>query len=260
MRMLNDPRMFILLFLMSFTLAGQFYLGFFQGWRDIIASVVTAVLLEFMIVGLKHRTWKFPLSALITGLGIGLLLSSHLTWPYVLTSVLAITIKHAVRIGNRHVFNPNNVAMVLMLFFLPQYAVSTPKQWTNGMEVMVIILLFGFLAAYKAKRIDTVLSFATGFALFAALRHWGLGEPFFFSFGPMLGAAFQLFTFFMITDPRTTPESRSSRITFGLFIAMADAILRVAEVNHSLFYAAFLVTLLMGLPLRLWKLRGPSHG
>ncbi|SFS54450.1 RnfABCDGE type electron transport complex subunit D [Paenibacillus sp. 453mf] len=259
MKILNDPRYFILLFLLSFTMAGQLLLGFFQDWTDVLASVVTAVVLELIIVGFRYKTWKSPLSALITGLGIGLLLSSHLTWPYILTSVLAIGIKHALRIDRNHIFNPNNVAMVIMLFFLPQYAVSTPKQWTNGWEIMFIILFFGFLAAYKAGRMDTVLAFASGYALFAGIRHWGLGEPFYYAFGPMLGAAFQLFTFFMITDPKTTPSGRNQRIWFGFAIALSDAILRVAEVNHSLFYASFLVTLLIGLPLRIWKVMNNSR-
>lgn len=248
---LNDPRYYILLFLASFTLAGQLYLGFFQNWKDIGASVITAVVLEFLIVGIRYKSWKFPLSALITGLGIGLLLSSHKVWPYIVTSLLAIVFKHTVRIRGNHVFNPNNIAMVVMLFFLPGFAVSTPKQWTNGIEVMTILLLFGCIAAYKANRLDTVLAFVGGYALFAAVRHWGFDEPYFYAFGPMLGAAFQLFTFFMITDPKTTPPLRSQRIGFGVTIALIDAILRLCAVNHSLFYASFLVTLLLGLPLRL---------
>lgn len=248
---LNDPRYYILLFLASFTLAGQLYLGFFQNWKDIGASVITAVVLEFLIVGIRYKSWKFPLSALITGLGIGLLLSSHKVWPYIVTSLLAIVFKHTVRIRGNHVFNPNNIAMVVMLFFVPGFAVSTPKQWTNGIEVMTILLLFGCIAAYKANRLDTVLAFVGGYALFAAVRHWGFDEPYFYAFGPMLGAAFQLFTFFMITDPKTTPPLRSQRIGFGVTIALIDAILRLCAVNHSLFYASFLVTLLLGLPLRL---------
>lgn len=112
-----DPRYYILLFLSSFVLAGQIYLGFFQRWDAVFCSVSTTVLAELVLVRVLYKKWEFPLSAVITGLGISLLLSSHLLWPYVLTSFLAIFIKFAVRYKGAHIFNPNNVAMVIMLFF-----------------------------------------------------------------------------------------------------------------------------------------------
>jgi len=250
-----DPRYYILAFLTSFVVAGQVYLGFFQQWDAFFAAVATAVVVELLLAKLTRHKWIFPLSALITGIGISLLLSSHLVWPYALTSFLAISLKYAIRYRNRHIFNPNNLAMVLMLFFLPQYAVSTPKQWTNGVEIMVLILVLGFLAAYVADRLDTVLAFITGFAVFAVARHYLFDEPWFYSFGSMLGASFQLFTFFMITDPQTTPPDRRARIVFAVLIALADAILRVNSITNSQFYASFLVILLVGIPYKYWMNR-----
>lgn len=171
-------------------------------------------------------------------------------WPYILASLLAIIIKHTIRIKGRHLFNPNNIALVLLLFFLPEYAVSTPKQWTNGWDVMSMILFLGCLAAYAANRLDTVISFFIGFSSFALIRHVYFDEPLLFALGPMFGAAFQLFAFFMITDPQTTPAAGSARIVFALLIAFVDALLRVLDITNSLFYAAFLVTLFAGIPYR----------
>lgn len=246
-----DPRYYILLFLCCFVFAGQFFLGFFQKWDAVFASILSTVLTELLLVRFLYKQWKFPLSALITGLGISLLLSSHLLWPYILTSVLAIFIKFMVRYKGSHIFNPNNAAMVFMLFFLPQYAVSTPKQWSNGFEIMLLVLLLGFIAVYVANRIDTVLAFISGFVAFAFVRHLLFDQPLLWTLGPMLGAAFQLFVFFMITDPKTTPSTRKMRVIVGVAIAFADAILRVLEITNSQFYAAFLITLLLGLPYKL---------
>lgn len=250
-----DPRYLVLLFLLSFVFAGQLLLGFFQRWDSMLIAIMTASITEMMLTRLLRGKWIFPLSALITGLGISLLLSSHLLWPYAMASALSIGIKHIVRIRGKHLFNPNNVAMCFMLWFLPQYAVSTPKQWTNGYEIMAFILLLGAIAAYAAGRLDTVVAFICGFTLFAALRHLFFEEPLFYSFGPLLGASFQLFCFFMITDPQTTPSSRRARIVIALGIACVDALLRIQEVTNSAFYSAFLVTLCVGLPYRFYMNR-----
>ncbi|GAA4726643.1 RnfABCDGE type electron transport complex subunit D [Brevibacillus fulvus] len=247
-----DPRFFILLFLASFATAGQLYLGFYQKWDAVIASVLATTLTELVLVRLLRKKWQFPLSAFITGIGVSLLLSSFQIWPYVVTSILSIVLKFAIRFKGGHVFNPNNVALVIMLLLLPEYAVSTPKQWTNSYEVMVVILVFGFIAAYFANRLDTVLAFLGSFTLFAFVRHWFFGAPLLAALGPLLGASLQLFTFFMITDPKTTPATRPARIAVAFCIAMIDAILRVNRVTNPQFYAVFVVCLLLMIPYRYW--------
>ncbi|WP_128894609.1 RnfABCDGE type electron transport complex subunit D [Longirhabdus pacifica] len=243
-----DPRYFVLLFLLSFVLGGQIYLNFYQKWDAIIAAIATTSSLELLIVRIFHGKWKFPLSAVITGFGISLLISSYLLWPFILTAFLAITIKFLVRYKGGHIFNPNNVAVVLVLFFLPQFVVSTPKQWTNGFEVMAVILSLGILACFIAQRLDTVISFLSGFVLFAFVRHLFFGAPLLAALGPLMGAALQLFMFFMITDPKTTPTTRKARIAFGLCVAAVDAIFRINRFANPQFYALFLVTLI-GIPL-----------
>ncbi|WP_258958983.1 RnfABCDGE type electron transport complex subunit D [Paenibacillus tyrfis] len=250
-----DARYFILLFLISFVFAGQFFLGFFQRWDSFFASVLSAVATELLLARILLKKWIFPLSAIISGIGLSLLLSSYLVWPYVLAAVLAIVMKYVIRIGGSHVFNPNNIAIVFLLFVLPQYAVSTPKQWTNGIDVMILILVLGFIAAGAAKRLDTVLAFVLSFVLFAALRHYLFGEPLYYAFGPMLGASFQLFTFFMITDPKTTAPRPAARMTAAFLIAFVDALFRLQAITNSLFYAAFIVTVLYGIPYRLISLK-----
>jgi Na+-translocating ferredoxin:NAD+ oxidoreductase RnfD subunit len=249
-----DPRYFILFFLISFVVAGQMFLGFFQRWDSFLASIFSAMGTELVLARIIRKKWMFPLSALISGIGLSLLLSSYVVWPYILAAIMAIAIKYVIRIGGSHVFNPNNIAIVFVLYFLPQYGVSTPKQWTNGLAVMLLIMVLGMIAAAVAKRLDTVAAFVIGYVFFASIRHWFFGEPLYYSFGPMMGASFQLFTFFMITDPKTTPAQSGARITAALLIAMADALFRLASVTNSLFYASFLVTLCFALPYRTIRL------
>lgn len=250
-----DPRYFILFFLFTFVCAGQFYLGFFQKWDAVIISVATTVITEMIIVKFLYNKFAFPLSAFITGLGISLLLSSHILAMYALTAFLAIVLKFSIRFKGGHVFNPNNLSMVLVLFILPSYAVSTPKQWTNGFLIMAVVLILGIVACYMAGRLDIVLSFLVGFLLMALIRHFVFGAPLLAALGPLMGASLQLFSFFMITDPKSTPTTRKARIIFGLLVALVDAIFRINAVPNPQFYALFIISALSIIPFRLWVTR-----
>jgi enediyne biosynthesis protein E5 len=247
-----DPRYFVLLFLFSFTFAGIVYLGFFQSWKSIVTAVTVSVGTEIILTRLVFKVWRFPISAVITGMGVGLLISSPYLWIYALTSFLSITIKIFVRFKKGHVFNPNNVAVVLVLFFLAEYAVSTPKQWTNGFEVMIIILLLGIFATYMADRLDVVLSFLGSFTLFGLIRHFWFGAPLFAAVGPLMGASLQLFAFFMITDPKSTPSTRRERIIFAILVGFLDAIFRIYRIPNPQFYALFIISLVTIIPFRIW--------
>ncbi|UFJ42429.1 RnfABCDGE type electron transport complex subunit D [Brevibacillus humidisoli] len=250
-----DPRYFLLLFLASFAIAGQIYLGFFQRWDAIIVSLLCTVSTELLLGRIFHKKWQFPLSAIITGIGVSLLVSSYLLWPYALTAVLSILFKYLIRYKGGHVFNPNNVALVLILYFLPEYAVSTPKQWTNAYEVMLFILCLGLFVSYLANRHYAALTFLSGFTLLALIRHYVFGAPLLAALGPLLGASLQLFTFFMITDPKTTPSSRGGQVIYALIIALFDAAFRINQFANPQFYAVFLVSILVVIPYRWWVAR-----
>ncbi|MDM5335764.1 RnfABCDGE type electron transport complex subunit D [Fictibacillus enclensis] len=245
-----DPRYFLLLFLALFFTAGQIYLGFFQTLDTMIVSVTCTTVTELVLVRLLYKKWKFPLSAVISGLGISLLLSSNALWPYALAAFLAMFFKFFIRFQGGHVFNPNNLALVIVLFFLPEFAVSTPKQWTNGLGVMVAILILGLFVSYLANRHDTALSFLFGFFIFGLIRHFFFEEPLWIAIGPIMGASLQLFSFYMITDPKTTPQSRKARIIFAIMVALIDAIFRNFSITNSQFYASFIISLLFTIPYR----------
>lgn len=247
-----DPRYFLLLFLTSFFTAGQFYLGFFQTWNALFVSVFCTVFTELFLTRIIYKKWVFPLSAVITGTGISLLLSSHVLWAYALTSILSILLKFFIKFKGGHIFNPNNLALVLMLYFLPNYAVSTPKQWSNGISIMIIILVLGLFVSYIANRLDTVLAFLGSFVVFGVCRHLIFGAPLLAALGPLMGASLQLFSFYMITDPKTTPSTRKERIIFSILVALIDAIFRIKRIPNPQFYALFIVCFL-NIPYRLWK-------
>ncbi|MCM3129661.1 RnfABCDGE type electron transport complex subunit D [Paenibacillus provencensis] len=254
-----DPRYFILVFLSLFAILGQVYLGFFQRWEAVFISISCTMLTELFLSRWRTGTWSFPLSGLITGIGVSLLLSSNVLWIYAVTAVMSISLKYVLRFKGGHIFNPNNASMVLVLVLLPQYAVSTPKQWTNGIEIMLLILILGILVCYVANRLDSVLTFIGSFTIFAFLRHLLYGAPLFAALGPLMGAGLQLFAFFMMTDPKSTPTTRKARILFAFLVALMDAVYRIQRIPNPQFYALFTISLLFIIPYRYWISRKESN-
>ncbi|CAG9623398.1 RnfABCDGE type electron transport complex subunit D [Sutcliffiella rhizosphaerae] len=245
-----DPRYLIIIFLFSFVVAGQTYLNFLQGFEAIIASVLTTTITEMILSRIFLKKTIFPLSAFITGLGISLLIASNYIWPYIVTGIIAIGLKYLLRYKGAHVFNPNNIAVVLMITILPSFVVVSPKQWTNGFLMMTIIICLGFLLVKFAKRIEVCLSFIITFLVFAFIRHIVYGAPLFAALGPLLGASTQLFIFFMITDPKTSPKTTKGKIAYGITIATIDAILRINRIPFAPFYALFITCIVFTLPYR----------
>lgn len=245
----KDPRWMFAAFLTTFAVVGQVYLGFFQDWQRAAAAIVTAVALELALTRLLQGRWVLPLSAYITGTGLSLLLHSPVVWTYAAGSALAIGGKFLIRVGGRHVYNPNNFGMVVLLLAFPTLAVSTPKQWTNGLGVMVAIAMLGFLICWRVGRLDTVLAFVLSFVAFGLLRWFVLGTPLLAALGPMLGASMQLFAFFMITDPKTSPQTREGRILYAILVAALDACIRMLRIPNAPLYALFLACTLTNLVL-----------
>ena len=110
------------------------------------------------------------------------------------------------------------------------------------MLIVMIVLIIGGFTAFRVSRWDLVLSFVGGFCVMALIEELITQNGFAFAYGPMLGAAFQIFALSMLTDPKTTPETRRMRIVFGLAIAVVDGILRLMSIQNSLFIALLFVS------------------
>jgi len=242
---LKDPRVFMSCVLIVYTIVGQTILTFDHGWTQILLSLFVACVMDVLLNLWKTRQVIVPLSGVITGLGLGLLVESvspSLLWPYVVAPIIAIASKSLIRVHGRHIFNPSNFGLTVLLLLFPTVVTTTVTQWTGSLLMVGIIFVIGTFSAYRVSRLDLVLSFVGGFCLMAfieeQIRHTGYS----LAFGPLFGAGLQLFVLSMITDPKTTPNTSGMRIAFGLSIALIDSLLRLANNQYSLFIALFIVT------------------
>jgi len=122
------------------------------------------------------------------------------------------------RIGRKHVFNPTNVAVVVMLLVSDRVWVS-PGQWGSVAWFAFLMACAGSLVVTRAARADVTLAFLAVWVLLVAGRSWWLGEPTSIPLHRFQSGALLLFAFFMISDPKTTPDSRAGRLIFAALVA-----------------------------------------
>ena len=253
---------------------GHTFFGFEQSLAQplvaLAAAYSTELLLEFIDARLNRRPLRFLgggprkfvdflLSAHITGLACAMLLyANERLGPVVFASVVAIGSKCILRApfgsGTRHFFNPSNFGITVTLLAFSWVSVAPPYQFTENMTGVgdwilpaVIVCTGTFLNARFTHRLPLLAAWLGGFITQAALRSLFLETPFGAALVPMTGVAFILYTFYMVTDPATTPEGRRDQIAFGFSVAAVYGLLMVTHVVFGLFFALTIVCAVRGL-------------
>ena len=226
---IRDPRWYQIAVLSSLLTFGVAVLDFGIRWQNALAIMATAQLVQFIgsrAVGLP----KFdPLSALITSLSLTLLLRTDTIALAAMAAIIAIGSKFLIRARGKHVFNPANVALVALVLTSESAWVSS-GQWGSAAIGSLALACLGFLVLTRARRAETTLGFLLAFALLLVGRAIWLGDPLSIPLHQLQNGALLIFAFFMISDPKTAPNSAAGRLVFGAFVA------GVAYVIQFVFY------------------------
>jgi enediyne biosynthesis protein E5 len=235
-----DPRLYQIATLGGLLVYGIVWLDFDLPARHAIAILATVLLAQAAGDRLSRRPAFDPKSALISGLSLCLLLRTNSLLLVVLTGVVAIASKFVVRVRGKHVFNPTNVALVAVMLVTGQVWVS-PGQWGNAAIVGFLMASVGGLVVNRAARSDVTLAFLGCYTALLFGRSLWLGEPLAIPLHRLESGALVLFAFFMISDPKTTPDSRSGRILFAALVAVgAGAVqFKLFRTNGLLWSLAF---------------------
>jgi len=203
----------------------------------------------------------FLLSAHISGLAVAMLLyANDRLMPIAFASVVAIGSKAIFRasIEGRqvHFLNPSNAGISATLLLFPWIGIAPPYHFTENLNgwgdwalPAIIIMTGSFLNARFTHRLPLIGGWLAGFILQAALRSAWFGTPLAASLVPMTGVAFVLYTFYMVTDPATTPSRSRDQVLFGLAVAATYGVLMLSHVVFGLFYSLSIVCVLRGLAL-----------
>ncbi len=187
----------------------------------IILGALAAQLVCTRLSGLERFDTR---SALISGLSLCLLLRTGSPGLAVLAAFVAIASKFTLRVRGKHVFNPTNFALVVMLLVANDVWVS-PGQWGSRVVFAFLLASAGGLVVNRAARADVTLAFLACHATLLLGRSLWLGEPLAIPLHRLENGAVVLFAFFMISDPRTTPDSRLGRVAFAALVALgADTV------------------------------------
>src|SRR5215813_9949735 len=203
-----DNRYLAPLFITIILLVGHLSYGILESYRKTALAIGAALVTELILGRIFFGKWINLASAYITGISVGILVRSPAYWPYALCSVISIMSKYVLRVKGRHIWNPSNFGISVLLILASDTMAALSIQWGNNKWPIIVIWILGSIIVWRARRFHISATYVISFFFFAFLRSWITGDPWQSEVAPITGPMYQLFVFFMITDPKTTVKSK----------------------------------------------------
>jgi Na+-translocating ferredoxin:NAD+ oxidoreductase RnfD subunit len=255
-----DSRFIAPLFISVLLLTGHLMYRMLEDWRKTALCIIISILTEVILGLIVTKKVPHLASAYVSGISAGILTRcSSEWWPYVLVPMIAITSKYVIRYKGRHLWNPTNFAIAVAVLLAHDTIGTLSIQWGNDLLPILIIWALGAFIVYRIRRLHISLTYIAAFAFFGLVRalitHGStpLWETFLREISPITGPMYQLFIFFMITDPKTTTLTKGDQIRTALLIAFTEFMLRLGGTLgwfpgswshiplHAPYYALFLI-------------------
>jgi Na+-transporting NADH:ubiquinone oxidoreductase subunit NqrB len=251
-----DPRLYQIAALSALLSYGLLRLDLEVSVARAALILATALATQYACTRLWRRGRFDAKSALISALSLCLLLRTPYSAVAAAGAVLAIASKFLVRVRGKHVFNPTNFALVVLL--LTGQAWASPGQWGSAAVLGFFVVCVGGLVVNRAARSDVTLAFLIAYSALVFARSLWLGEPMAIPLHRLSNGALLIFAFFMVSDPRTTPDRRAARVLFACVVALGAACVqfRLFRTNGLLWSLAAMAPLVPVLD-RLWP--GARH-
>ena len=229
------------MFITCILIVGHLSFGILESYKKTGMAIAASLLTELVLGRMFTGKWPNLASAYITGISVGILVRSPAFWPYAVCAVVSIMSKYVLRVKGRHIWNPSNFGISVLLFLAPETVASLSIQWGNYLLPMVVIWVLGSIIVWRVRRFHITGTYVACFIVFAFLRSYITGSPWQSEIAPLTGPMYQLFIFFMITDPKTTVRSKFWQCVVVALVALVEMILRLSQVVYAPFYALFLV-------------------
>ena len=236
-----DNRYLPPLLITSILLGAHLSYGILEAWYTTALAIGTAIGAELLMGRVTYGKWPHPASAYISGISAGILVRSTLLWPYFLVSLVSITSKYVLRVKGRHIWNPTNFGVSAAAFLAPATVTVLSIQWGNVLAPMIIIWLLGSVIVWRVGRAHISATYVASFLFFSWVTSLITGTPWSATVAPITGPMYQLFIFFMVTDPKTTVRSKSGQCIVVFLVALVEMILRLNQILYAPFYALFIV-------------------
>ncbi len=242
-KLMLDPRYFQVFFQAFFLAYGIFCLEWSADWLHYLSSVGGCLLFTWLAESIRHRrpmaligetgfmSWGF--SVLISAMSLCLLLKTNHWYTSILASLLTVSSKYVFRIAHKHIFNPSAFGIVATIL-LSNDAWLSPGQWGNDAIILFTVLTLGTIVVTRVQKLDVSLAFLL---TYIGLLYWRqvivLGWPMDHFIHSISSGSLLLFTFFMISDPRTSPRHPMARIGWAMGIAVLSFYLAVFQWKYN---------------------------
>lgn len=225
-----DPRYAIAFLITLVLVVGQLRYHIIGGYDRLATSLLSCTFTEALLsLFIRGRIVNLQ-SAYISGISLTLLLKPQAgaLWPFALGGFLAIASKYVLQYRGGHLWNPSNFAIVTLLLAAPARVSVLSHQFGNDLVTNLVIWSFGLVIGARVRVLHITLAYAASFLVLSSLRSWLLGQPIVPELAPLSGPMYQLFVFFMITDPRTVVSGKRWQIAVAVIIAVAEGVIRFA--------------------------------
>lgn len=226
-----DPRYLIAGLITLVLVVAQLRYHVVGGYSRLALALLTCTVTEALLSWFMRGKVVNLQSAYISGISLTLLLKPQgaALWPFVLGGFLAIASKYVLRYRDNHVWNPTNFAITALLLAAPNRVSVLSHQWGNDVATNLVIWIFGLVIAARVRVLHITLTYVVSFLALNSLRAALLHQPVLPEIAPITGPMYQLFVFFMITDPRTIVRERRWQIVVAVLIALLETAIRFAS-------------------------------
>lgn len=235
-----DPRHYQISVLSSLICLGLFQFGFQLPWWHVAGCVGATIGTQFFADKLIKRRFDVR-SPLISALSLTLLLRTGSVTLSIAAGILAVASKYILRWNGKHIFNPANFGLVVMSLTFSAAWIS-PGQWGAAPIMALALLAFGGIVTGKAKRWDVSVALLVSYALLILGRAFWLGDPLSIPLHQMQSGALLVFAFFMISDPKTTPDARLGRVVYAAIVATVGFTIQFGFYNAAGIILALILT------------------
>ena len=226
-----DPRYLIAFLITLVLVAAQLRYHMVGGYDRLVLALGVCLATEALLSWFDRGKVVNLLSAYISGISLTLLLKPQggALWPFVLGGFLAISSKYVLRYRENHLWNPTNFAVSALLLAAPEHISVLSHQFGNDVATNLVIWVFGLVIAARVGVLHITLTYVASFLILNTLRAAALGQALLPEIAPITGPMYQLFVFFMITDPRTIVRGRRRQVVVAISIAVMETLIRFAS-------------------------------
>ena len=226
-----DPRYLIAFLITLVLLAAQLRYHMVGGYERLLLSLAVCTATEAVLSWFDRGKVVNLLSAYISAISLTLLTKPQggALWPFVIGGFLAISSKYVLRYRGNHLWNPTNFAICALLLAAPSRISVLSHQFGNDVVTNLVIWTFGLIIAARVGVLHITLTYLASFLVLNGVRAAALGQALMPEIAPITGPMYQLFLFFMITDPRTVVRGRRPQIVVAMLIALMEAFIRLGS-------------------------------